>query len=107
VLLSARDRDTAGSADAFSLICRHVGPALVAEIADLGCASVVLGAAQGGWLTRWRGRAVLRYLMRHAPCRTYIVQEAVHLTQSEPRVTAPSAHVRGHAGPPWPGARWP
>jgi nucleotide-binding universal stress UspA family protein len=75
--------------DAFTLLCREAGPALAAEAAELGCAAVVIGAPQGRWLARWRIRRVVTYLMRHAPCRTYLVHEAT------PR-PLPQAHAAAH-----------
>jgi len=67
-----------------TLICRALGPAVAEEAAERGCAGIVIGAPQGGWLARRRIRQAGSYLMRHATCPTYVVHDVAQEPAAEP-----------------------
>lgn len=55
------------------LLCRGIGPALVAEVRARGCADLVMSAPAGGWWARWRGRRAIAHVQARAGCRVYVV----------------------------------
>ena len=84
-LRAALDRCGDEVRDAGIVLCRAMGPALVAETRQRRSLCLVLGAPSGGWWSRLRGRRALAHIQAGATCRVYMVHSPAPPEQDLPR----------------------